>query len=68
MELNCRNPLKSGQGFNLLYTFMPSNGYGRNPLKSGQGFNIGLYLGKMKGLLWQVVIPLNRVKVSTIKI
>ena len=36
---------------------------GRNPLKSGQGFNS--FAIQEKGDKMKVVIPLNRVKVST---
>ena len=59
-----RNPLKSGQGFNKNKNKTNKRSVSRNPLKSGQGFN-------PKGVLFQwdltsqVVIPLNRVKVST---
>ena len=35
-----RNPLKSGQGFNLVKVGIESWIDGRNPLKSGQGFNL----------------------------
>ena len=35
-----RNPLKSGQGFNIFMTLVGGlKDFGRNPLKSGQGFN-----------------------------
>ena len=37
----------------------------RNPLKSGQGFNIFDNNRRLKYAVWMVVIPLNRVKVST---
>ena len=38
---------------------------GRNPLKSGQGFNLYITNLQEKNILLKVVIPLNRVKVST---
>ena len=38
-------------------------GQGRNPLKSGQGFNKNIFQRRKNGN--NVVIPLNRVKVST---
>ena len=38
--LRSRNPLKSGQGFNLnTVALVKLDAYSRNPLKSGQGFN-----------------------------
>ena len=63
-----RNPLKSGQRFNLLIKieiiiFLLAS---RNPLKSGQRFNATLTIISIT--LNIVVIPLNRVNVSTFKL
>ena len=65
LSIASRNPLKSGQGFNLEIPFLNASTIScRNPLKSGQGFNISSQLANNFSIL-QVVIPLNRVKVST---
>ena len=60
----CRNPLKSGQGFNGVGFNKIVSCKRRNPLKSGQGFNQEVCFNNIQDN--QVVIPLNRVKVSTV--